>query len=250
MTRPGAGQKGGDMRDTAAGPAATAMPGGDARLRAVETWVFDLDDTLYDARSGLLGQINARMTAYIQRELGVDRARAEDVRGRYWRRYGITLTGLIRHHGVAPGHFLAEVHDLDYAALRPDPALAGALARLAVGRRLIVHTNGARAHAERVLERLGLSGAFAAVYAIEDKALVPKPQAEAYARVIEADGFAPGRAAMIEDSLANLVEPRRLGMATVWLTAEGGRPVPRNADTTHVDHRIDRLVPFLDRLTR
>ncbi|MEM6488170.1 MAG: pyrimidine 5'-nucleotidase [Pseudomonadota bacterium] len=217
-----------------------------SRFGDVETWVFDMDNTLYPAGLGLMQQINARIAEFIMRELGVDRARAQDVRNRYYRRYGITLTGLARHHGVLPERFLNEVHDIDLSALRPDPALQQALARLGAmpGRRLVVHTNAARVHADRVLSQAGLAGAFDAVYAIEDKDFTPKPRPEAYMRVIDAAAFAPTRAAMIEDTLANLKAPKDLGMGTVWLTGE-----TRQAADAHVDRRIDALAPFLAALT-
>ncbi|MEL6336150.1 MAG: pyrimidine 5'-nucleotidase [Pseudomonadota bacterium] len=210
----------------------------------VQTWIFDLDNTLYHPSAGLLDQINVRMTAFIMAEIGVDEARATDIRNRYFRRYGITLAGLMAHHGTEPSRFLDTVHDIDLSAIAPEPALIAALARLRArpGMRLIVHTNGGRTHARRVLEQAGLTDAFDAVYAIEDKALTPKPEPEAYARVIAADGIDCARAAMIEDTVKNLVEPKRLGMGTVWVT-EDTTPAP-----PHVDVRIRHLAAFLDAL--
>ncbi|MEM9782550.1 MAG: pyrimidine 5'-nucleotidase [Pseudomonadota bacterium] len=219
------------------------------KLAARRTWIFDLDNTLYPPEAGILPQVNERMTRFIMRELSLDRARAEDLRARYWRRYGITLEGLRRHHGITPSRFLDEVHDIDLERLRPDTALAQALGRLASSmtgrtRRLIVHTNGSRAHAARVLDRLGLTGAFAAVYAIEDKSLRPKPEPEAYDRVIAAEGLDPRDAVMLEDSVANLAIPHQLGMATLWVSQRRDRPPP------HVDHVVATLTPFLVSIAR
>ncbi|MEO0960614.1 MAG: pyrimidine 5'-nucleotidase [Pseudomonadota bacterium] len=208
---------------------------------AVETWVFDLDNTLYSPHHRLLDKITERMTHFMMRELGIGRPAAERLRGTYFARHGITLTGLIEEHGVDHEHFLADVHDIDYSSLRPDAALNTAIAGLGrEGRRLIVHTNGARGHASRVLERIGLSDAFHAIYAIEDKALIPKPGPEAYARVLAADGFAPERAAMIEDTVENLTVPKALGMATVWVCHEEGAKAP-----VFVDRRVTHLTRFL-----
>ncbi|MEM8597401.1 MAG: pyrimidine 5'-nucleotidase [Pseudomonadota bacterium] len=208
---------------------------------AVETWIFDLDNTLYAPSHRLLDQITERMTHYMMRELGIGRPAADRLRNTYFARHGITLTGLIEEHDVDHAHFLEEVHDIDLSALRPDPALNRGIAGLkARGKRLIIHTNGARGHAARVLERLDLSEVFDAVYAIEDKALRPKPDPRAYARVLTADGFAPERAAMIEDTAANLAEPKRLGMGTVWVCHTEGAKAPE-----HVDLRITRLAAFL-----
>ena len=204
----------------------------------IATWIFDLDETLYPPSAGLLAQVDARMTAYIARELGLAEAEADRLRRLYWRDHGITLAGLVRHHAVAPAHFLEEVHSIELDGLAPDPGLAAALAGLP-GRR-IVHTNAARAHAERVLEALGLAGEIAAVYALEDKGLVAKPAAGAYAHVLAAEAAAAAETAMVEDSARNLREPHRLGMATVWLDHLREGPTPE-----HVDHRTHDLARFL-----
>lgn len=204
----------------------------------VETWVFDLDDTLYDPSARLFDQIDARMTGFIMRELGLARETADHLRRDYWRRHGTTLRGLMAHHGIDPGRFLAEVHAIDLSALGPDPALAAALGRLP-GRKLI-HTNGARAHAERVLAARGLAAHFDAIYAIEDKDYVPKPRRAAYDAVLRRSGLDPSRAAMIEDDARNLEVPKSLGMATVWLCH--GQPGPAPA---WVDHRAPELARFL-----
>ena len=204
----------------------------------VETWIFDLDNTLYHPSARLFDQINARMTEFIIRELGATRAEADALRRTYWQRHGTTLRGLIDHHGVAPERFLDEAHDIDLSALKPDANLAAAIRRLPGTR--IVHTNGARSHAARVLAARGLEGVFDAVYAIEDKALVPKPQAGAYDRVIRLSGLDPTRAAMVEDDVRNLEVPKALGMATVWLCHQAGDAAP-----AYIDRRITGLVRFL-----
>jgi len=209
----------------------------------IETWIFDLDDTLYPPEAGLLSQINQRMTDYIVRELGREPSEASEMRARYWQRYGITLAGLIEDHDVDAGHFLADTHDIDLSGLRPDPALHAALG--ALSGRLVVHTNGSREHADRVLDATGLGGFFEDVIALEDKALIPKPRAEAYATVLDRTGADPKSALMIEDTVGNLTVPHGLGMTTVWLTHDPVPPTP-----AHVDHRITDLAAFLRRHSR
>ncbi|MEM7499755.1 MAG: pyrimidine 5'-nucleotidase [Pseudomonadota bacterium] len=224
--------------EAAGDAAASSVP---VDFAAVETWVFDLDNTLYAPHHRLLDKITERMTHFMMRELGIGRPAAERLRNTYFARHGITLTGLIEEHGVDHKHFLEDVHDIDYSSLRPDPALNTAIAGLGqTGKRLVVHTNGARGHATRVLDRIGLRDAFDAVYGIEDKALVPKPGAEAYARVLAADGFDPGGAAMIEDTVENLRVPKALGMGTVWVCHKEGEKAPG-----YVDRRITYLTRFL-----
>ena len=210
-------------------------------LSHVETWIFDLDNTLYHPSARLFDQINARMTGFIMRELGLDRAAADGLRRSYWQRYGTTLGGLIDSHGIDPEQFLDEVHAIDLSALRPDAALAAAIGGLPGTR--IVHTNGARAHAVRVLAARGLEGVFDAVYAIEDNDLAAKPRPDAYRRVIRLSGLDPARAAMIEDDVRNLEAPKALGMATIWLCHRAGARAP-----AFVDRRITRLIPFLQEL--
>lgn len=208
------------------------------RWAHVEAWIFDLDNTLYDPSARLFEQIDARMTGFIMRELGLTQAEADRLRRAYWQAHGTTLRGLMANHGTDPARFLAEVHAIDLSALAPDPALAGALSRLP-GRKL-VHTNAARAHAERVLAARGLADQFEAIYAIEDKDYLPKPQRAAYDAILARSGLDPARAAMVEDDARNLREPKALGMATVWLCHGRAQPTP-----PWVDHRARALGAFL-----
>ena len=207
----------------------------------IETWIFDLDNTLYHPSARLCDRINARMTEFIMRELGLGRRAADRLRESYWARDGITLSGLVAEHGVDSAAFLEEVHRIDLAPLRPDPQLAAGIRRLP-GERMI-HSNGARVHAERVLAALGLAGVFDRIFGIDDKALVPKPRAEAYEHVIAASGLDPCRAAMIEDDQRNLAVPKALGMTTVWVCH-----APGDKAAAHVDLRVPSLAACLERV--
>ncbi len=206
---------------------------------AIRTWVFDLDNTLYPPATRLFDQIDRRMTAYVMRELGLDEAPADRLRQDYWATYGTTLAGLMTHHGIDPEPYLAEVHDIDFTVLAPDPELRAGIAALP-GRR-IVYTNGSAPYARRVIEARGLEGLFDAVYGVEHAGYRPKPAPEAFAAVFGADGLDPARAAMFEDDPRNLVAPHRLGMRTVHIA-----PVPEPA--AHIHHHTDDLAAFLHRL--
>lgn len=208
------------------------------RLDAAETWIFDLDNTLYCPTARLQDQVRDRMSAFIMRELGLGRREADALRERYWRHHGITLSGLIAEHGVDPAAFLEEVHRVDLGLVRADAALGSAIA--ALGGAKIVHTNAARAYAERLLLRLGLAPSFARVFGIDDKGLVPKPQAGAFEHVVREAGIDPRAAVMVEDDPRNLEVPKAMGMTTVWLCHEPGVKAPR-----WVDHRVTALAPFL-----
>ncbi len=209
-----------------------------AAFAHVETWVFDLDNTLYPPAVRLFDQIERRMTAYVMRALGVPAAEADALRGRYWRSYGTTLAGLMREHGLDPVPYLEQVHDIDLGEVPAAPALCAALGRLR-GRK-VVYTNGSREHARRVTKAIGLEGCFDALYGFEDAAYVPKPEAAAFATVFALDGLDALRAAMFEDDHRNLEVPHRLGMRTVLVGPPARHP--------HVHHSTDDLVDFLGRV--
>ena len=207
-----------------------------AHFSHVETWVFDLDNTLYPPETRLFDQIEAKMTAWVAQALDVTEAEADRLRRHYWQTHGTTLAGLMEVHGIEPAAYLADVHDISFDGLAPDPALAAAIARLP-GRR-IVYTNATVRYAARVLGALGLETLFDALYGVEEAGFRPKPRAEAFATVFAADGLAPNRAAMFEDDARNLAVPHAMGLRTVHVA-----PAPMPA--AHVHHHTDDLAAFL-----
>ena len=207
----------------------------------VATWVFDLDHTLYPPEMALFDQINIRMTDFVMDALGLDRAEADRLRDRYWRDHGTTLAGLMDNHGVDPGPYLTQVHEIDFTVLDPDPEL-GARIRALPGRR-IVYTNGSAPYAENVLSARGLAGLFDAVYGVEHAGFRPKPEARAFAAVFARDGLEPTRAAMFEDDPRNLEAPHAMGLRTVHVA-------PAPAPAAHIHHHTDDLTGFLTRITR
>lgn len=206
----------------------------------VTTWVFDLDNTLYPPHMRLFDQIEVKMTDWVMQALQVDRARADHLRAYYWATYGTTLAGLMTEHGVDPGPYLNEVHDIDFSVLSPDPGLAASIAKLP-GRK-IVYTNACAPYAEKVLAARGLGGLFDGIYGVEHAEFHPKPAAQAFATVFGLDGLDPARGAMFEDDARNLTVPHALGMRTVHVA-----PEPEPAD--HIHHHTDDLAAFLARLT-
>lgn len=204
-----------------------------------ETWIFDLDNTLYPADCELFAQIDARMGRFIGELLALDAGAARSLQKTYYRQDGTTLRGLMRHHGVDPQSFLDFVHDIDLSPLDAVPSLRAALAALP-GRRY-VFTNGSRAHAERVLDRLGIGDMFAGLFDIAAADYVPKPNGEAYDRLLERFAIAPLGAVFVEDSMANLAPAAERGMTTVWL--RGADRAGAAAD--YVDHVTDDLGHWL-----
>ena len=207
----------------------------------VDTWVFDLDNTLYPPEADLFEQMDIRFSKYVGRLTGLNKDEALTLCHRYWTHYGSTLKGLMEHHDVDPHHFLADVHDIDISHLVPCDDLSAALQALP-GRR-IVYTNGSRNHAKRVLAARGLTRHFDAVYGVEHADFAPKPTEAAFARVFARDGTTPTTSAMFEDEARNLAVPHAMGMRTVHV-----HPEPDDAD--HIHHHTDDLAAFLSQLAR
>ena len=184
-------------------------------------WLFDLDNTLHNASQAAFAGINEGMTAYMVRELAVERGQADALRHRYWLRYGATLLGLVRHHGVKAAHFLHHTHLLAGLEERVHghPHDFDALARLP-GRKYIL-TNAPRAYAERVLGALGIGALFDGLLSIEDMRMFgqlrPKPDARMFKRIAVKLGVAPSRCVLVEDTLVHQKAARRVGIVTVWM---------------------------------
>jgi putative hydrolase of the HAD superfamily len=220
----------------------------------VETWVFDLDNTLYPHHLNLWQQVDERIRDYIARYLKVTQEEAFRLQKDYYKRYGTSMRGLMTEHGMEPDDFLDFVHQIDHSPLTPNAALGTAIEHLH-GRKLIL-TNGTRRHADAVLARLELDRHFDGVFDIVAAELEPKPSPQTYERFLKAHGIDARRAAMFEDLARNLVVPHSLGMTTVLVVPEHTREVFREGwelegrDEPHVDHVTDNLVGFLERLAR
>ncbi len=206
----------------------------------VNTWVFDLDNTLYPPSARLFDQIEVLMTNYVMDALGVSRAKASHLRNHYWKTYGTTLAGLMREHDVDPGPYLDSVHDISLDHLDHDPALRQEITRLP-GRK-VIYTNGPQVHAERVTEARGLGGIFDAVYGVEHAGFLPKPERAAFEEVFELDGINPTTGAMFEDEARNLHAPHAMGMKCVLVGPDRGQ------DHDHIHHQTEDLAGFLSQI--
>ncbi|MBL8631427.1 MAG: pyrimidine 5'-nucleotidase [Rhodospirillaceae bacterium] len=209
-----------------------------------ETWIFDLDNTLYQAATRVFDQIDARMKAFIGRELGLSPDDAFKLQKQYFHAHGTTLRGLMLNHGTDPDAFLDFVHDIDHSVLQTDARLAAAIAALP-GRKL-VFTNGTHHHAERTIDRLGLAHLFDAIFDIRAANYIPKPSREPYDVLIAAHNVTPSRAIMFEDSTANLKVPADLGMTTVWVRHDA--TFHRHGNTDHCHHVTEDLSAWLEDL--
>ena len=218
----------------------------------VETWVFDLDNTLYPHHVNLWQQVDERIRDYIANFLKISKEEAFRLQKDYYKRYGTSMRGLMTEHGMRPDDFLGFVHQVDHSPLEPNPALGAAIEKLA-GRKLIL-TNGTRSHADAVLARLKLETHFDDVFDIIAAELEPKPSPQTYDRFLKLHGVDAHRAAMFEDLARNLAVPHALGMTTVLVAPENTREVFRESwelegrDAPHVDHVTDDLVGFLEKI--
>ena len=191
-----------------------------ARFGHITTWVFDLDNTLYPADSGIWPRIDERITLFLVELFGIDGQSARALHKHYYSRHGTTLSGLVQEHADLTERFLEFVHDIDRSGLEPDPALAREIGRLP-GRKLIF-TNGSRAHAILTAEQLGLEGLFEDAFDIVAASLIPKPSEGAYDLFFERYGVDPKTAAMFEDVTRNLAVPKAKGMTTTLVTTKAG----------------------------
>ena len=191
-------------------------------------WIFDLDNTLHNARPHIFPHINVAMTRYLESQLGLGPQAASELRQHYWKRYGATLLGLMRHHGTDPGDFLRRTHHFEQleSMLVREPLLRSTLRRLP-GRKF-VFSNAPVQYARAVLKALAIADLFDAVFSIERTRYRPKPHVHGFLRLIRANRLRARRCIMVEDTLANLRTAKKLGMKTVWVSRE--RRIPRYVD--------------------
>ncbi len=218
----------------------------------IDTWIFDLDNTLYPASCRLFDQIDVRIGTFVSNLLGIDVAQARRIQKAYFYEYGTTLRGLMSQHQVKPDEFLDYVHDIDHSPVPANRALDQALHGLP-GRKLIF-TNGTVAHAQKVLARIGVTHHFGDIFDIVHSDYIPKPAIGPYRKFIAQARIEPTRAAMFEDIARNLEAPHELGMTTVLVTSPDNKDAQHlnalhgGAGEKHVHYVTDDLAAFLAKL--
>jgi putative hydrolase of the HAD superfamily len=214
----------------------------------VDTWIFDLDNTLYPHEARVWPQVDERITAYIAELYGLDGLSARALQKYFYHRYGTTLKGMMEEDGINPYDFLDFAHDIDHSGIALNPPLGAAIERLP-GRRLIL-TNGSRKHAETVAMKLGIYDHFEDVFDIVASDYVPKPHRRAYERFLDKHVVDPARAAMFEDIARNLVVPHDLGMTTTLVIPQTIDPFREEfeqeaVEAPHIDYITSDLAGFL-----
>ena len=208
---------------------------------ATRTWLFDLDNALHNASAHIFPHIGRSMRDYIRRHLDLDEAEATRLRQQYWKRYGATLLGLMRHHDIDPEHFLHHTHQFhDLASMVVTERGLKAMLKRLPGRK-IIFSNAPLVYAKAILAITGIGNCFDAVYSVERLRFKPKPEKRGFLHLLRAEGLDPRSCIMIEDTLPNLKTAKRLGMKTVWV-GSGMRKPP------YADIRVRSVLDLPQRL--
>ena len=183
----------------------------------INTWIFDLDNTLYSADSGIFQQVHKLMGEFISKNLKMDMIEAKKLQSKYYKQHGTTLRGLMDNHGVEPDYFLDEVHKLDYSIVGPNEILNKELEKIQ-GRK-IIYTNANKKHVVDVLERINLTNFFDEIFDIKMANYIPKPEIRPYEQIIDIFNINPSSSAMFDDIAKNLVPAKKVGFTPVWVDA-------------------------------
>ena len=211
-------------------------------FQSIDTWVFDLDNTLYPASSRLFDQIDRKITEYIMQALNLDWDAAYKKQKLFFREYGTSLRGMMEVHDIPPKDYLEYVHNIDLSPIIPSPDLNQAIEQLP-GRK-VIFTNGSRTHAKNVTDKLGITHHFSATFDIVDCEFTPKPDIGVYVKMLKALSIDPKSAVMIEDMACNLVPASALGMTTVWIRTEEVW-AKEGAGGDHINYSVDDLTEWL-----
>ena len=183
----------------------------------INTWIFDLDNTLYSADSGIFQQVHRLMGEFISNNLNMEISEAKKLQSKYYKQHGTTLRGMMDNHGVDPDYFLDEVHRLDYSIVGPNQLLNDELEKLE-GRK-IIYTNANEKHVLDVLKRINLSDYFDEIFDIKLANYIPKPEIKPYEQIIELFKIDASSSAMFDDIAKNLVPAKKVGFTPVWIDA-------------------------------
>jgi len=218
-------------------------------INKIENWIFDLDNTLYSAESGIFQQIHELMGKYISEKLKLDINKAKEIQNKYFRKHGTTLKGLMDNHNVDPDDFLNEVHKLDYSIIGPNLKLNEELTKLK-GKK-IIYTNANLEHVDNILFRLKLNDMFDEVFDIKMANYIPKPEIGPYKEIIEKYNLKPSKTAMFDDIAKNLVPAKKLGFTSIWIDI-GEENISDNIESSknYLDFKTKDLTLFLDKVNR
>jgi len=215
----------------------------------IDTWIFDLDNTLYSADSGIFQQVHDLMGKFVSKHLNVERKKAKEIQRKYYKQHGTTLRGMMDNHGVDPEYFLQEVHKLDYSIVDSNKKLNEELKKLK-GRK-IVYTNANLQHALDVLDRIELSNFFDYIFDIKMANYIPKPDLQPYKQIIKDFNLNPSTSAMFDDIAKNLVPAKKVGFTSIWIdVGYENFSDDIKASKEYLDFKTKDLSVFLEKVNR
>ena len=213
--------------------------------KKINTWIFDLDNTLYSADSGIFQQVHELMGKFVSSHLNIEIEDAKIIQKNYYKQHGTTLRGMMDNHGVDPDHFLAEVHKLDYSIVGPNHKLNEELKKLQ-GRK-IIYTNANMQHTLDVLKRIELSNFFDEIYDIKMANYIPKPELAPYEQMVAKFDIETKSSAMFDDIAKNLVPAKNVGFTSVWVDAGYENfSDDINASKKYLDYETTNITKFLE----
>ena len=216
-------------------------------LNKINSWIFDLDNTLYHPSLNIFEEIDSRMQKFISLRLGIGLKEAWTLQKKYFRKYGATLKGLMKFHQIDPKQFLNYVQKINLEKIKVNPELKSALAELNGAK--IVYTNSTKNYANRILKRLGLKKSFDGIFDIMDANYIPKPSYRSYKMLLKNFNLIPEESIIFEDLPQNLVPASKLGMRTVWVKNEETQNL-RNNYALSVNFTTKNLTEWIQKLTR
>ena len=214
-------------------------------LKLIKYWIFDLDNTLYSAKTKVFEQVDKKMSEYISKKLNVSTAKAKEIQKNYFHEYNTTLNGMIKNHKIDADEFLEFVHNIDIDFLKKDPMLSEELKKL--DGKKIIFTNGSKKHALNVTKRIGIDHYFDDIFDIFDCEFVPKPAIQSYKKLVEKHKIDPKLCGFVEDIARNLKPAYEMGMKTVWI--ENDEPWAKKfSDGDFIDFKTNNLSEFLKQI--
>jgi len=215
----------------------------------IDTWIFDLDNTLYSADSGIFQQVGELMGKFVSKHLNIEIDEAKIIQKKYYKQHGTTLRGMMNNHGVDPDDFLSAVHKLDYSIVGPNHKLNEELKRLK-GRK-IIYTNANMQHAVEVLERIELTNFFDEIFDIKMANYIPKPEIAPYEQIIDQFNINVESASMFDDIAKNLVAAKKVGFTSVWIDAGYENFMDDiQSSKKYLDYETTNIVEFLENINK
>ena len=212
-------------------------------IEHIETWIFDLDNTLYPAQCKLFDQVDRKIGEYVASFFQIDQETARGRQKEFFHSHGSTLRGMMLLHDMEPDDYLEYVHDIDLSPVDPDPLLDEVLTRLP-GRKLIF-TSATTAHAQRVITRLGVDHHFEFIFDVVAAEYTPKPHAVTYDRLLTQHAVDPQVSVFFDDIPRNLKPAAEIGMTTVWIPGHHNWAQPED-DGDYIHFVAEHLAGWLD----